>query len=149
MNDRTLEFDAVPEMLSPNGRVRREEILGSLQRTRRNRRVGRLAIRASVVLGAIGAAMVLGVHISTPAAVVTPTESPNMAERNAPFIHLVGSEPSTIRVIADDGLRLIRVLSDDQLLGSLREAGQPDGIAVVGGKFMLASQIFAHDVQTN
>lgn len=149
MNDRTLEFDAAPGLLSPQGRLRREEILGSLHRKRRNRRAGRLAIRTSFVLGAIGAAVVLGLRISTPAAVITPGESPHIAEQTAPIIHLVGGEPSTVRILSNDGPRLIRVLSDDQLLSSLRDAGQPDGIAIVDGKFMLASQIVAEDVRTN
>lgn len=149
MNDRTLEFDAAPGLLSPQGRERREEILSSLQRTRRNRRAGRLVLRASVVLGAIGVAVVLGLHLSTPATVIAPGELPKVVEKAAPIIHLVGGGPSTVRILSNDGPRLIRVLSDDQLLSSLREAGHPDGIAIVGGKFMLASQIVAEDVQTN
>ncbi|MEK6703337.1 MAG: hypothetical protein AABZ53_13820 [Planctomycetota bacterium] len=154
MNDHTLEFDAVPELLSPAGRQRREEILGALQQTRGKRRARRMVLRACVALGAVAIAVVLGLRtpgfdtrgVDTPA---SHNELPQVANDGAPFIRLVGGEPSQARIITNDGPHLIRVLSDDQLLSSLREAGQPDGIAIVGGKFMLASQIVAEDVQTN
>ena len=148
MNDQTLEFDRVPAVLSPQGRARREEILGELHRTRANRRTRRIAIRVGVLV-VVASAVVLGLRTPKPAAVSSHDESPEVALETVPFIHLVGGEPSTIRVLSGDGPRLIRVLTDDQLLSSLRDAGQPDGIAIVGGKFMLASQIAAEDVQTN
>ncbi len=141
MNEQTLDFELATAMLSPMGRQRREEMLVSLQRMRAGRRVRRALVRTSVAIAAVAVAVVLGLW--RPAVVVAPVPevAQYVAEVPACVIRLVGGEPSQVRIITDDGPRLIRVLTDDELLAALREAGRPDGIAIVGGRFMLASRI--------
>jgi hypothetical protein len=133
------------EPLSPAGEERREAILGLARHAARARRTRRRGVRAGA--GALLVLMVAGagVYVTRPAQLDHPARVDSTATCPA-----VPSRPASIASIDSDPTIARRLalapepqrwasISDDELLASLAEAGQPTGLIEVAGTTILVS----------
>jgi hypothetical protein len=131
------------EVLSPNGRQRREEILNEAvqaARLRRHRKI--LARAAAVTVGAIifsWASLVAHKPASTPLVqvhlpAVQKSEPVKKALREIAIVQ-IKTDPSLLEELRVPPQKPTwKELSDDEFLKQLAAAGKPAGIAYVGGK---------------
>jgi hypothetical protein len=135
------------ESLSPQGLARREEILRVTQRAARSRRVrrrvGRTLAGSSVAMlvFALWMSMNRVTHTppSSPRQIVSPTSFPSSAPQFA--IAEIPTDPQIAdRLALKPASPKWTVISDDELLATLSQTGQPAGLITTGDETVLVPQ---------
>jgi hypothetical protein len=124
------------ESLSPAAAMRRQSILADALGTADRRRIRRFVVRGTVVacaVGALAATLALLTQPHRPDTIVV--ESPHPAPTTTP----VPTPPKVVVQIirAGDVKPTWEVLSDDQFLAALADAGRPSGFVQLNGKSVI------------
>jgi len=133
------------EQLSPQGLERREAILRVTQRAARSRRVRRRALRTlagssvAVLVFALWMSMNRVTHTPPPRQIVSPTSFPSSAPQFA--IAEIPTDPQIAdRLALKPASPKWTVISDDELLATLSQTGQPAGLITTGDETVLVPQ---------
>jgi hypothetical protein len=135
--------------LSPQGQARRDQILELAVRQARRQRRRRLGFRAGIIcvaLGAIGVALLpaprrpLGPPVdsiaeASPTHTLPPADRPGLGNV---IIERIETDPTIARRLTlPPAAPKWEQIDDDQLSQELAKAGQPAGLAKIGGKVTL------------
>ena len=139
--------DRGAELLSPNGRARREAMLGELQhamrRHHRKRRVRRAALAA---LGMIVIAGIAARLLFTPP---SPRPQPGPQSRPIMLVEFVRTQPDIVERYRAKPPPLIEWIPNDaSLVQALRDIGRPAGLIRIDGRLQLSNLIIDEPAHT-